>query len=144
MLLSISLTAAAAIALLHIWLSVRTSQVRRSAKIELGDGGSEPLTRRMRAHANFVENAPFFLALLVLLELAGASAPFLWAAVIVFIIARLCHAFGMDRRGANPLRIVGIVGSLTAIGALAIWAITLTYARAGEAPQRQEAPTITV
>jgi uncharacterized membrane protein YecN with MAPEG domain len=140
--LPISLTAAAAAALLHIWLSLRVSQVRRAVRVELGDGGSEPLTRRMRAHANFAENAPFFLVLLVLLELSGAHTAFLWAAVIIFILARLCHAFGMDRKGANPLRIIGIVLSLAVIGALAVWAITTTYLEMGQPAERQQAPSI--
>jgi len=127
MLLPIAITAAAAAALLHIWLSIRTSQVRMKLNIELGDGGSEALIRRMRAHANFVENAPFFLVLVALLELAEASATFLWTAVILFILARLCHAFGMDRKAPNPLRMAGTMGSLTVIGGLAIWAVVLTY-----------------
>jgi len=142
MLLPIAITAAAAAALLHIWLSVRTSQVRMKFGIELGDGGSEPLTRRMRAHANFVENAPFFLVLVALLEMADASAGFLWAAVILFILARLCHAFGMDRKAPNPLRIAGTLGSLVVIAGLAIWAVTLTYLDedAGGAGPRRESP----
>jgi len=142
MLLPITITAAAAAALLHIWLSLRTSQVRMKLKIELGDGGSEPLTRRMRAHANFVENAPFVLLLVLLLELSGASPTFLWAAVILFILARLSHAFGMDRKAPNPLRMAGTMGSLLVIGALAIWGIVLSYAAMGEAPERRQAPTI--
>ena len=140
MLLPIALTAAGAVALLHIWLSVRVIQVRRSAGVAHGDGGNPMLTRRMRAHANFVENAPFFLILLVLLELAGASAELLWGAMILFIAARLAHAFGMDRSGAPPLRIVGIVVSWTVIGALGIWAIALTYGQPGTA-DRQRAVT---
>lgn len=142
MLLPISLTAAGALALLHIWLSIRVSQVRISGKILIGDGGSEPLVRRMRAHANFVENAPFFLILLVLLELANAWSLALWAATIIFVVARIAHAFGMDRPGANKLRMAGVVGSILVLLGLAGWAITLTYADFGAAPVRQQAPII--
>lgn len=142
MFLSISLTAAAACALLHIWQSLRVSQVRMARGIELGDGGSEPLTCRMRAHANFVENAPFFLALLVLLELSGAAATWLWTATILFILARLLHMFGMERKAPNPLRMGGTMATLTVLAALSIWAISLTYMRVGETPARQAAPAI--
>lgn len=142
MLLPISLTAAGALALLHIWLAVRCSQVRRSARISIGDGGSDPMTRRMRAHGNFAENAPIFLILLVLLELAGAWGLALWAAVIVFVLARLCHAFGMDRGLVSRLRIIGIAGTWTVLIGLAGWAIALTYLGAAEPAIRFEAPAV--
>lgn len=141
MLLPIALTAAGAAALLHVWLSVRVSQVRLSRKIELGDGGSEPLTRRMRAHGNYAENAPIFLILVALLELAGGRAEYLWAATIVFFLARLLHAFGMDRKAPNRLRMLGIVGSWGVLLVLGAWAIALTYTQAAApAPERQPAP----
>jgi len=141
MLLPIALTAAGAAALLHIWLSIRVSQVRMAGRIELGDGGSEPLTRRMRAHANYAENAPIFLILLALLELAGGRSEFLWAATIIFFLARLLHAFGMDRKAPNKLRIAGILGSWVVLLVLGGWAIVLTYTgAAGTSPQRQLAP----
>lgn len=142
LLLPVSLTTAAALALIHIWLSMRVSQVRRAAKIGVGDGGNEMLLRRMRAHANFTENAPFLLGLLILMELAGASTMFLWAAAIVFIVARLLHPFGMDRKGANWMRIAGIGGSLIAIAALAIWAVALSYGRLSAPAPRYDGTTI--
>ena len=142
MLLPISLTAAGALALLHIWLSVRVSQVRRAAKVSIGDGGVEPLARRMRAHGNFAENAPFFLVLLALLELAGGELWVLWGATILFVIARLCHAFGMDRGGANALRAIVAGGSWLVLLGLAGWAIVLTYSGLDEAPARQQMPAI--
>ncbi len=43
------------------------------AGVGSGDGGNEALIRRMRAHANYGENAPIVLILLALLELAGGS-----------------------------------------------------------------------
>lgn len=142
MLLSISLTAAAALALLHIWQSLRVSHVRRKQRIELGDGGSELLHRRMRAHSNFTENAPFFLALLALLELARVSTPFLWGATILFVLARLAHMFGMERKAPNALRMGGAGVTWLVLIGLAGWAITLTYARMAEAPDRRQTPTV--
>jgi uncharacterized protein len=143
MLLPIALTAAGAAALLHIWLSTRVSQVRRAQKILHGDGGSPALLRRMRAHSNYVENAVFFLALLILLELAGASDQWLWAATIVFFAARICHAFGMDGDRLTRLRVVGILGSWLVLLALGASAIALTYGVVGQGtPARQPAPAV--
>ena len=142
MILPIALTAAGAAALLHIWLSIRVSHIRRTQKILHGDGGNPAMLRRMRAHGNYAENAPIFLVLLALLELAGGRAEFLWAATIIFFLARLLHAFGMDSDKLSKLRIVGVTGSWLVLLALGAWAITLTYTQIQPAPPRQEAPVI--
>ena len=140
MILPIALTAAGAAALLHIWLSIRVSQIRRTRKILHGDGGDPAMLRRMRAHANYAENAPIFLVLLVLLELAMVRDEFLWAATIIFFLARIAHAFGMDSDKLSRLRIIGVIGSWLVLLALGAWAIVLTYTQMGPGPQRQEAP----
>ena len=59
MILSITLTVAGAAALLNIWLMIRVGQVRTSEKVSVGDGGNEKVIRRMRAHSNYIETAPF-------------------------------------------------------------------------------------
>lgn len=140
MLLPISLTAAGAAALLHIWLSVRVSQVRRSQQILHGDGGSPALLKRMRAHSNYIENVPFFLVLLVLLELAGSWSLALWIATIIFFLARILHAFGMDKDKLSPLRMIGVAGSWLILLGLAGWAIATTYAEMGSSLPSLQAP----
>lgn len=124
MILPITLTIAGAAAILHVWLSLRVSTLRRPLKIGVGDGGNEVLLRRMRAHGNFAENMPIFLVLLGFVELAVGRSVWLWAAGIVFVLARIAHAFGMDRPGANILRVAGISLSwlvLLGLGAVAIY-----------------------
>ena len=142
MILPIALTAAGAAALLHIWLSIRVSHIRRTQKILHGDGGNPGMLRRMRAHGNYAENAPIFLVLVALLELAGCRAEFLWAATIIFFVARILHAFGMDSDKLSKLRIVGVIGSWLVLLALGAWAISLTYTQIQPAPPRQEAPVL--
>jgi uncharacterized protein len=142
MILPIALTAAGAAALLHIWLSIRVSHIRRTQKILHGDGGNPAMLRRMRAHANYAENAPIFLVLLVLLELAVVRDEFLWAATIVFFLSRILHAFGMDSDKLSKLRIVGVTGSWLVLLGLGAWAIALTYTQIQPAPARQEAPVL--
>ena len=127
MTLQITLTMAGAAAILHVWLSLRVSSLRRPLKIGFGDGGNEVLLRRMRAHSNFAENVPIFLVLLGLIELAMGGNLILWTAGILFILARIAHAFGMDRPGANPLRVGGIAASWLVLLGLGFHAILIAY-----------------
>ena len=127
MLLPITLTIAGAATLLNLWLSYRTSRLRMAHKVLIGDGGNPALLARMRAQANFVEYAPFFLILLGLIEYAQGPRTWLWAVAIAFVVARIAHAFGMDRPAPNPLRIGGILVTFLALLGLAIYAIVLSY-----------------
>ena len=125
--LPITLTIAAAAAVLHIWLAGRVSQLRRGYKISIGDGGNEALLRRIRAHGNYVENMPVVLILLALVELAGGDPRILWGAAIIFIVSRLLHAFGMDRTPPSRLRMFGMMGSMLALLILVGYAIFIVY-----------------
>jgi uncharacterized membrane protein YecN with MAPEG domain len=127
MILPITLTIAGAAAILHVWLSLRVSRLRRPLKIGIGDGGNEILHRRIRAHANFSENVPLTLVLLGFVELATGGSLWLWGAAILFILARMAHVFGMDRPGAHPLRVGGITISWLVTLGLGIFAILLAY-----------------
>jgi len=127
MILPITLTIAGAAAILHVWLSLRVSRLRRPLKIGIGDGGNEILHRRIRAHANFSENVPLTLVLLGFVELATGGNLWLWGAAILFILARIAHAFGMDRAGANPLRVGGIGLSWLVLLGLGAYAIFIGY-----------------
>jgi uncharacterized protein len=127
MIMPITLTIAGAAAILHVWLSVRVSRLRRPLKVGVGDGGNEILLRRIRAHGNFSENVPIFLILLGLLEFATGGDLWLWGAALLFILARIAHAFGMDRAGANPLRVGGVTISWLVLLGLGIYAIALAY-----------------
>lgn len=144
MFLPITLTIAGACALLNVWLAIRVSQLRRQRKVSIGDGGDERIAIRMRAHANFIENAPIFLILLAAVELAIGANILLWAVAILFVLARLAHPFGMERPAPNALRVIGVVLTWLALLALGIWAIVLTYTRVGDTPQRQQAPELRV
>ena len=127
MILPITLTLAGAAALLLIWLASRVSRVRRQFRIGLGDGGNEALLRRIRAHGNYVENMPIVLILIGLIELAGGNRWILWTAGIAFILARIAHAFGMDRPSPSRLRMIGMgLNALILVG-LAGWALSFAY-----------------
>ena len=129
MLLPITLTIAAGAAMVHIWHFVRCVRIRIARHISIGDGDNEMLRTRMRSHANFTENTPLFLILLGLVELNDRSTLWLWIAGIVFILARVAHAFGMERPAPNPLRAGGMLTTIALIAGLAIYAIVLSYTR---------------
>ena len=126
MLLPTTLCLAAAAAVINIWISMRVGRVRHAAKVSVGDGGDERLLRRMRAHANFIENTPLVLILIGAVELSGKGGA--WLAVVggLYILGRVCHALGMDGGGAvEKLRGVGtLITMLTQIG-LAIVAVLI-------------------
>ena len=115
------LTAAAAV-FLNIWLGSRIAAHRRDFKVSVGDGGHEPLLRRMRAQANFIEHAPFFLILLGGLELSGANRWALSAIALVFVLARIGHGIGMDADADRRWRAYGMICSALAGVVLALWA----------------------
>ena len=125
--LPITLTIAAAAALLNIWLGMRVSRLRVAHKVMMGDGGVPALIARMRAHANFVEYTPLFLILLGGIELAHGSSTWLWLAAILFILGRVAHAFGMDRPAPNPLRFGGMIATMLPLLALAGYALATPY-----------------
>jgi uncharacterized membrane protein YecN with MAPEG domain len=121
---SVSLTFAGALALLNLWLAFRVIQVRRSGKVLVGDGDNPLLVCRMRAQANFVEYTPFVLILMALIEIAGGPKPWLWGIGIVYVLGRIVHAFGMDRRTMpNPARGVGACVTWAILLGLGLWAI---------------------
>jgi uncharacterized membrane protein YecN with MAPEG domain len=127
-LLPVSLAAAAAAAILNLWLAIRVGAVRRALQVSIGDGGKDSLSRRMRAQANFVENTPFVLALVVVIELAGKGSPWLQYVVAAYFIARVLHAYGMDGGNMQWGRMVGTLVTMLVLLGLAVVA-TLVAAR---------------
>ncbi|GMN04067.1 MAPEG family protein [Erythrobacter sp. MTPC3] len=124
-LLPVTLAAAAAAAILNVWLMVRVGRVRLSEKVSVGDGGNESVIRSMRAHSNFIESAPFVLILLAVIELSGKGGSWLGLVALIFIIGRIMHGFGMDGGKLGKGRMFGtIITMLTLIG-LAVAAVLI-------------------
>ena len=125
--LPVSLTSAAMFGLLALWLAVRCGRARLKAKVGHGDGGNPLLARRMRAQLNFVETAPFVLALIVVLELAGRGGMWLHGLSILFVFGRVLHGIGMDADSAGRPRQIGTgVTMLTLLG-LSVYAALLGF-----------------
>jgi hypothetical protein len=141
MILPITLTLAGAAALLNIWIAQRVGKARIAHKVSIGDGGNAALTARMRAHSNYAEYTPFFLILVLLIEMAKGSELWLWIVGVVYILARIAHVFGMEARGKpGKLRLVGIVVTMLVLLGLALYAIFISYMDAPQPRARSEAP----
>lgn len=128
MFLPITLTFAAAAALLNFWLAMRVSRLRMSEKVLHGDGGSATLTKRMRAQANYVEYTPFILVLTALIEMAWNSPTWLWILSLIYIVARIAHAFGMDADQPAKTRMFGIIVTWMVVLTLSGAALYTVYA----------------
>ncbi|MGY6636257.1 MAG: MAPEG family protein [Erythrobacter sp.] len=118
--LQATLTAAAAAAILNLWLSIRIGAVRQATGISVGDGGNQALQRRMRAQLNFVENTAFVLVLIGAIELSGKGSWWLAYVAAAYFIGRIAHAFGMDGGNAQFGRMVGTLATMLVQLGLAI------------------------
>ncbi|WP_420862991.1 MAPEG family protein [Algirhabdus cladophorae] len=123
--LEITALYAALLTFILLWLAARVIIYRRKNRISLGDNGNNSLLKRMRAHSNFVEYAPFGVVLLALVELQGSPAFVVHGLGLMLLVGRGLHAYGFS---ASPpsmrLRVGGTLLTLTmlllsAIGLLA-------------------------
>lgn len=125
MLLTTTLSLAAAAAIINFWLALRCGQVRAKAKISIGTGGNDLLERRMRAQLNFVENTPWVLFLIAGIELAAKGGAWLAPVGAVFMLGRVAHGLGMDGTSFGVGRSIGTaITMLTQLG-LAIAAVLI-------------------
>ncbi|MEH6790001.1 MAPEG family protein [Parasphingorhabdus sp.] len=131
MILPITLTVAGAAALINIWLMIRVGQVRTSEKVSIGDGGNEKVIRRMRAHSNYIESAPFVLLLVGAIELASTTSPvWLWLVGGLYLLGRVAHGVGMDDGKFGKGRMIGTMVTLLTLLGLGIYAIAIPYLQA--------------
>lgn len=128
MILPITLTIAGAAALINLWLMVRVGQVRTSEKVSVGDGGNEKVLRRMRAHSNYIESAPFILFLVGVIELASTTSPtWLWIVSGIYLLGRVAHGIGMDDGKFGKGRMIGTIVTMLALLGLGVYAIAIPY-----------------
>jgi uncharacterized protein len=107
-------------ALMQCWLTALVIARRVQSGINLMDGGDAMLTRRIRAHANFAETVPMALLLMLLLELGGLAATWLWVFGLTLIAGRILHVCGLLLGGMAWGRLSGMVLTL---GVLSIQAV---------------------
>ena len=118
--MQLTMITAGMLGLMIVVLGLRVSAIRRSAHVSLGDGGNPLLEERIRAHGNAVETIPIALILLGLAERALGQPWYLVAMAVVLVVSRLIHPIGMARPSRNAARVLGILGTWSVIGILAL------------------------
>ena len=112
---------AALLGLLVMSLGLRVVQARWTRRIGIGDGGDAEMTRRIRVHANILENVPLALLLLLLLELTNVEGTWLHLFGIALLAGRLLHAWGLSRyAGTSFGRFVGTLLTWVAVLAMCV------------------------
>jgi uncharacterized membrane protein YecN with MAPEG domain len=110
--------------LLVVFLAVRVAQWRFRHKIGIGDGGDRELLKRVRAHANAIENMPLALILLGGMELNGYSDNLIHGFGGVLLVSRLAHAWGLSHSsGTSRGRLMGSTFTWLLMAAMALFAI---------------------
>lgn len=87
---------AALLGFVAVALTVRVILCRVKTGIQAGDGGHAQLAQRIRAHANFAEQVPLALLLIVLAEAAGTPIGLIHALGSGLVLARLASAWGLS------------------------------------------------
>lgn len=133
MLLPITATTAAVLALLLLFLAIQTVRQRLKLKVGFGDGGDQGLISASRSHGNLAEHAPIVLIMLGLLEFGRANPTILLAVASAFVIGRIAHVIGLHQPsepGKAPLmRQIGVI--LTWLTLLVLAAMLLLGVFAG-------------
>jgi hypothetical protein len=114
-------------AIMAIYFSFRVVRLRRGLKIGLGTEGNQELTLVNRVHANFIENAPIAMVLLVVAEVNGLAAVYLHMLGTLWLVARMLHAIGLTqgRGGYHFGRFWGVL--LTWILILTLSVVNIGY-----------------
>ena len=117
---------AALTGLLFLILAVRVSMERGRAKVDHGtNGGDERFQRAVRAQVNLAEYVAPVLIMLLLLEMSGTMPAWVIHALgIVWIVARVLHAWGLST-AVKAGRIAGSATTyliLLALGLLTLYA----------------------
>jgi len=109
-------------------LILRVGNKRISQKVSIGDGGDAGLIARIRAHGNYIENAPLALIGLFALAMMNAHVIALHIFGAGFLIGRLAHAHGMDQKNAlGKGRTVGALLTLLTLLGTALYLLFLVF-----------------
>ncbi len=111
---------------LNVVLMLRVGRGRLSKGINLGDGGDADMISRVRAHGNYIENAPLMLIGLFALAMLSGAPIALHIFGALYFIGRLLHALGMAGTFGQG-RLIGTVSSLLAYLGMAIYIIVLIF-----------------
>ena len=99
---------AALLGLLGAALTINVIVNRVHYKVDAGDGGVAKLAQAIRAHANFLEQAPLALIIMAFAEASGTNTGVVHILGMALVTARLASAYALNRSlTQSPLRQVG-------------------------------------
>ncbi len=118
-------------ALLVVLLAFRVVRQRLHARVGVGVGSDPVLERRVRIHANAVENLPLALLLLLLLELLLFQPWLLHLFGAGLLLGRILHAWGLSTSaGTSPSRFSGALLTwliMVVMAMLLLWQVLLFW-----------------
>jgi uncharacterized membrane protein YecN with MAPEG domain len=121
---------ASLLAILFVFLSIRTIRLRRSLSIGLGHAENPVMLRAMRVHANFSEYVPLALLLIFLVESLGSSVILVHTLGAALLVARLSHAYGVSQHPEDfRFRVFGMATTFIVLLICAGYLLVVTASR---------------
>lgn len=119
---------AALLALLFVYLSVRTIGTRRRLQIAIGDQDHPEMKRAMRVHANFAEYVPLGLVLLSLVEARAPAAWLMHGLCLCLLLGRVLHAWGVSQAKERfQFRVAGMMLTFTCLVGASLFLLGSTF-----------------
>eukprot|EP00884_Botryococcus_braunii_P016615 jgi/Botrbrau1/3637/Bobra.0204s0028.1 len=107
------------LAFFYAGITMRVVSFRTQRNVLFGDGGHMPMTRAIRAQANFAELIPFTMLLFGLCELDGALPGFVLHLIgLALFFSRLVHYYGTGLEGPVKCRVLGSAVTITVLSFL--------------------------
>ncbi|OGT74267.1 MAG: hypothetical protein A3H44_05975 [Gammaproteobacteria bacterium RIFCSPLOWO2_02_FULL_57_10] len=109
--------------LFMVTLSLRVSLRRREMNVSVGDGGDKVLQRRIRAHGNFIENAPLMVLAVAVIEYNAGVRWLVAVIALAFLVSRVVHAIGILYMERPTLRAIAMVMQHSAFVVAGVWLV---------------------
>ena len=119
----ITILYAGMLGIMAIALGATAGIYRAKQGISIGDGGDGELLKRMRRHANFVENVPLALILIALLEMQSVTSVAIHGLGAALVLGRTMHWIGYGEDVTNPIRGLGAGLTALSIAVSSVWGI---------------------
>ncbi|MBP3127801.1 MAPEG family protein [Thalassospira sp. ER-Se-21-Dark] len=107
-------------------LSLMVSIRRAQLNVLSGDGDDNTLRRRIRAHGNFVENAPLCILLILAIEAILATSTIIWIVAAILIASRILHAIGTLTRSKRIIAPAMVMQHIT-LAICGVWLLIQAF-----------------
>ena len=128
--MEITLLYTSLLTIMAVLLALKTGMTRGKTNTMLGNGDSSELLQSIRAHGNLIENAPFVIILMGLLEMQGVADWKLHLLGSFFFLFSIMHEYGISiSRESTPYRLVGTLGSWVIMVSMSCYGIFVYLAQ---------------